>query len=66
MRSDDPPMFSTDLTSEYVLLARQGFSWDELWRLNLNALEASFLSDEAKAVYRAQWQTFASQLRSTM
>jgi len=58
VNSDDPPMFSTDLTSEYALLARQGFSWDELWQLNLNGLEASFLSDEAKAVYRAEWQAF--------
>ena len=58
VNSDDPPMFSTDLTSEYVLLARQGFSWDELWQLSLNALEASFLPDEAKAAYRAEWKTF--------
>jgi adenosine deaminase len=57
---DDPPMFSTDLTREYVLLAHQGFSWDELWQLNLNALEASFLSDEEKTIYRTEWQTFTS------
>jgi len=61
VNSDDPPMFSTDLTSEYLLLARQGFSWDELWQLNLNALEASFLSDEAKALFRTEWQVFCSQ-----
>jgi adenosine deaminase len=61
VNTDDPPMFSTDLTGEYVLLARQGFSWDELWQLNLNALEASFLSDEAKAIYRGQWNAFAGQ-----
>lgn len=59
VNTDDPPMFSTDITSEYVLLARQGFSWDELWQINLNALEASFLSDEAKAIYREEWQTSA-------
>jgi adenosine deaminase len=61
VNTDDPPMFSTDITSEYVLLAGQGFSWAELWQLNLNALEASFLSDEAKAIYRAEWQAFAAQ-----
>lgn len=61
VNTDDPPMFSTDLTNEYVLLASQGFAWDELWQLNLNALEATFLSDEAKAIYRAEWQTFATQ-----
>ena len=61
VNSDDPPMFSTDLTSEYLLLAKQGFSWDELWQLNLNAIEASFLDDEEKALYRAEWQEFYSQ-----
>lgn len=61
VNTDDPAMFSTDLTSEYVLLARQGFSWNELWQLNINALEASFLAPEAKAAYRAEWQTFATQ-----
>ena len=60
VKSDDPPMFSTDLTSEYILLAQQGFSWDELWKLNLNAIEASFLSEEEKEVYRAEWQEFYS------
>jgi adenosine deaminase len=59
VNSDDPPMFSTDLTSEYVLLARQGFSWEELWQLNLNTLEASFLADEEKEIYRAEWEVFA-------
>ena len=34
LNSDDPPMFGTDLTGEYRLLAGQGFSWEELWRLN--------------------------------
>ena len=35
LNSDDPPMFSTDLNNEYITLAGQGFTWDELWRLNL-------------------------------
>ncbi|MEM8535799.1 MAG: adenosine deaminase [Chloroflexota bacterium] len=61
VNTDDPPMFSTDLTNEYCLLARQGFTWEELWQLNLNALHASFLPDEAKADYLAQWQSFAAQ-----
>ncbi len=58
VNSDDPPMFSTDLTSEYILLAKQGFSWNELWQLNLNALEASFLLETEKAKYRAEWDAF--------
>jgi adenosine deaminase len=61
VNTDDPPMFSTDLTAEYLLLARQGFTWEELWQVNLNALESSFLSPEDKASYRREWQAFASQ-----
>jgi adenosine deaminase len=60
VNSDDPAMFSSDLTSEYVLLARQGFNWDELWQLNLNTLNASFLTEEAKDAYRSEWKVFAA------
>jgi len=48
VNSDDPVMFSTSLTDEYLLLLNQGFSLDELWQLNLNAIEASFLSKKEK------------------
>ena len=58
LNSDDPPMFSTDLTTEYETLARQGFTWPELWQLNLNTLEASFLPEVEKAAFRQQWQQF--------
>ncbi|WP_017314889.1 adenosine deaminase [Mastigocladopsis repens] len=58
LNSDDPAMFSTSLYNEYVTLAAQGFSWEELWQLNLNTLEASFLSETEKAKYRDQWQEF--------
>ena len=61
VNSDDPPMFSTDLSSEYILLASQGFSWQELWQLNLNALNAAFLTDEEKATYRVHWDKFISE-----
>jgi adenosine deaminase len=63
VNTDDPPMFATDLTQEYLLLAQQGFTWHELWQLNLNALEASFLPEEAKADYRAEWQAFAASIQ---
>jgi adenosine deaminase len=61
LNSDDPPMFSTDLNNEYVTLAGQGFSFEELWQLNLNTLEASFLPEDEKAVLRAEWAAFAGQ-----
>jgi adenosine deaminase len=42
LNSDDPPMFSTSLTNEYLLLAEQGFSWQELWELSENTRRAAF------------------------
>lgn len=62
LNSDDPPMFNTNLNKEYLTLAAQGFSWEELWQLNLNTLEASFLSEAEKAMYRNQWQMFLESL----
>jgi adenosine deaminase len=58
LNSDDPPMFKTDLVNEYLTLAEQGFSWNELWQLNLNTLEASFLPELEKNIYRQEWQEF--------
>lgn len=58
LNSDDPPMFSTNLNNEYLTLAAQGFSWEELWQLNLNTLEATFLDEAEKKAYRAEWQAF--------
>lgn len=44
VNSDDPPMFGTDLVGEYQVLARQmGFGAQDLARLSLGALAASFL-----------------------
>jgi len=58
VNSDDPPMFSTDLNREYRLLAEQELSWEELWQLSLNALEASFLPADEKVRYRNEWRAF--------
>ncbi|ARV62061.1 adenosine deaminase [Nostocales cyanobacterium HT-58-2] len=58
LNSDDPPMFNTNLNNEYLTLANQGFSWEQLWQLNLNTLEATFLPEAEKEVYRTQWQAF--------
>jgi len=58
INSDDPAMFSTDLTNEYLTLASQGFTWEELWQLNLNTLEATFLSETEKVNYRSEWERF--------
>jgi adenosine deaminase len=62
VNSDDPAMFSTNLAAQYALLAAQGFSWDELWKLNTQTLDATFLSPAEKAVYRREWEDFAASL----
>lgn len=49
VNSDDPPMFGTTLTDEYLVLARDlGFSIDEIERLALNGVRATLLSDDEK------------------
>ena len=60
INSDDPAMFSTSLTNEYLTLASLGFSWPELQQLNRNALEASFLDEAEKKHYHDQSQLWAS------
>jgi adenosine deaminase len=62
INSDDPAMFSTTLAAQYALLAEQGFSWDELWQLNLQTLDATFLSPAEKAALRGEWEAFAAAL----
>ena len=62
VNSDDPPMFSTSLTEEYLYLASQGVPWEQLWALNRNALEVSFLGEEEKAPLRARLDAFEASL----
>ncbi|MCD0451875.1 adenosine deaminase [Actinocorallia sp. API 0066] len=50
VNSDDPPMFGTDLNTEYLVAARLlDLDAAGVTRLALNAVEASFLDDEGKA-----------------
>jgi adenosine deaminase len=62
VNTDDPAMFSTDMAAQYQLLADQGFTWDELWQLNAQTLDATFLSPAEKAEYRREWEDFAATL----
>ena len=53
INSDDPPMFDTTLTGEYVRCADEiGISFDYFVEMNRRALDAAFLSQEAKAALR--------------
>ena len=45
--SDDPPMFNTTLTDEYLAVCKAyGWGVDEIERLSLNAVHASLLPDQ--------------------
>jgi adenosine deaminase len=57
VNSDDPAMFNTSLNQEYLVLAQQlGFTLDDLKRVSLNGIEASFLPDEEKERMKAQFE----------
>lgn len=57
VNSDDPTMFNSTLTDEYLVLARElGFSLDEVKGVALNAVEACFLSPEAKTSLRSTFE----------
>ena len=58
LNSDDPPMFNTNLTNEYMLLASHfHFTHAELAQLSLNAVRAAFLSEEEGKALLTQFQT---------
>lgn len=50
VNSDDPPMFNTSLTNDFIVCA-EAFDWDfdRLKSLTMNALNATFLSDDEKS-----------------
>jgi adenosine deaminase len=60
VNSDDPAMFGGTLVGEYVTLAEQGFGWDELWQLNLQTLDATFLAPAEKARRRTEFDRYAA------
>ncbi|ELP69595.1 adenosine deaminase [Streptomyces turgidiscabies] len=61
INSDDPPMFGTDLNSEYAVAARL-LDLDEWGVADLakNAVEASFLDPAGKAALAAEIDTYTS------
>jgi len=49
LNTDDPAMFSTDLTGEYLLAARTfGLTREQILHLGQNAIRAAFLPEEEK------------------
>jgi adenosine deaminase len=68
VNSDDPAMFDTDINREYLTLAQQGFTENELWDLSLATLGATFLPDTDKRAVRARWldaRTASKQVQNT-
>ena len=66
VNSDDPPMFNTSLNQEYqVLVDHFGFSIAELEKISLNAIHASFLSDDEKAALSAEFTAEFAHLKNS-
>jgi len=53
---DDPPMFQTDPTSDYVAMAESmGFGPEDVREFVLNGLDGSWLDDPTKRRWRREW-----------
>jgi adenosine deaminase len=49
VNSDDPPMFGTNMNNEYIQLHQNlDFTFEELFKISLDSVETSFLSEENK------------------
>ena len=49
INSDDPEMFNTSITKEYMVLAKHlNFSIEEIKKLSINSIYASFMSNKEK------------------
>ena len=65
INSDDPVFFKTNLVQEYQLLVKTfHFTENDLERVCLNAIHASFLSAKEKCKLESQFKTTFIQLRS--
>ena len=59
VNTDDPPMFGTDMNTEYLTLHRElGFAVDELYKIGLDSVETSFIDESEKKRLR---QVFAKE-----
>ena len=66
VNSDDPTMFNTSTTQEYLLLIQElGFSLNDLKRLSMNGISASFMPDSAKETMKSQFEIEWGQLLKT-
>ena len=67
INSDDPPMFDTSLTGEYLALAeRCDFTLDELCDLSLRAVRSAFLPDGEREAMAATFEREFAMLRAEL
>lgn len=67
INSDDPPMFDTNLTAEYLTLAeRCDFTIDELAELSLRAARGAFLPDAERDALRVEFEGEMAKLKSEL
>lgn len=63
VNSDDPPMLGTDLGNEYVILVeKMGFTLEQIKTLILQGVDAAWIDDETKIVWRRDWSLEIDQL----
>jgi adenosine deaminase len=65
INSDDPPMFNTTLTNEYIA-GHKSFNWgqDAIEQLVLNAVKVTLLPDEERAVMEREFQMVFEKLKT--
>jgi adenosine deaminase len=67
VNSDDPPMFGTTLLDEQLLLVREfGFSIDDIERINLQGVAASFLPEADRSRLEHEFRSEYARLRSEL
>lgn len=65
--SDDPPMFNTSLTNEYLVIAETfGFDAETIQALVMNGITASLLGDGAKATLVKRFEREFKELRGEL
>lgn len=58
VNTDDPPMFGTDMNNEFLVLNKElGLSLDDLYRISLDSVETSFISETEKKRLKKQFKT---------
>lgn len=67
INSDDPPMFNTTLTDEYLAIAHTfGYDADDMERFVMNAVRVTLLPDDVKAGMETDFKQEFARLRSRM